>query len=107
MTIDDTPAPLANGFEMSKPVMDTVINEVQQNVSTEYLVHAKVNFLDSPEGVLTKTDLKVLDGVLFRKDHLKRNLGKIEYGRYSTCDADGSLYDHCLDLKITVDASKL
>ena len=106
--VESTFLDIEDAADTNKSNEKIAADDPKHSVSSEYLVYAKVNFHDSPEEGLTKTDLKHLDGILYRKDHLKTNLIKIEYGKYSTRNSDdGRRFDHTLDLKITVEASRL
>ena len=78
--------------------------------NTEILVYAQIEFDCSPTSKLTGDDLKNFEGIMFRHDHLRRNVKKIDYGQYTTRDGnDGRSrsYTHILNLKLVVDSASL
>ena len=78
-------------------------------IDTEMIVYSKVNFDCCPNNKLTGNDMKIFEGILFRHDHLRRNIKKIEYGHYTTREHsnDDGLFKHAIDMKIVVDTTRL
>ena len=75
-------------------------------VAAEVAVYATVNFDHSPQDVLSSNDLKTVEGIVNRHEHLRRNIKKFEFGSYDTGrGSDG--YHHRLSLKLYVDISCL
>ena len=71
-------------------------------------VWSKIHFDNCCNKALTSNHLKSLEGIIFRKDHLRQNIKSIEYGHYGTerC-SDGAKYDHTLDVKLGVYTERL
>ena len=53
-------------------------------VAAEVAVYATVNFDHSPQDVLSSNDLKTVEGIVHRHEHLRRNIKKFEFGSYDT-----------------------
>lgn len=78
------------------------------NGNETVLVYSQVNFENCPKRVLTANELKVVEEILFRKDHLKQNIRSYEFGHYGTRHSDdGQDYAHTLDLKLYVETGRL
>ena len=81
---------------------------VAKSINTEINVYSKVNFDCCPNDKLSSSDLKTFEGILFRHEHLRRNIKKVEYGHYSTRkDSNDGLFTHVLDMRLVVDTTRL
>ena len=57
---------------------------------------------------MKEQDFKYVESVVYRYDHLKQNVRKIEFGNYRTSvNNDKITFDHSLSMKLIVDQSQL
>ena len=55
-----------------------------------------------------QVDLKSLEGVIFRQNHMKENIQKLEYGKYFSNRANNNQnFKHTIEVKLTVNTKKL
>ena len=73
---------------------------------TEEIIFATVTFDLCKKSKLDRQDLKGIEGLLTRFDHLKQNIVNIDFGNYSTSRSENS-FCHRLDVKLLVDVSRL
>ena len=85
-------------------VADTKLPEMKP--SQDETVWALVTIDCSLQPNLSAQDLKRVEGILTRHDHLRRNIVKIDFGQYHTNRSDDG-FCHKLDLKLKVDTSGL
>ena len=62
---------------------------------------------NSANDALTQADLKSLESLIFRENHLRENILKLEFGQHSTREFRNHGFKHILDLKILVNTRKL
>ena len=88
--------------------LSEIVHENDDSVaaSAEVTVYATVNFDHSPRDVLSSNDLKTIEGIVYRHEHLRRNIKKLEFGSYDTGRGNDG-YHHRLSLKLYVDTSCL
>ena len=88
-----------------------VQNDIEVNrpsVPEMVTVYAKANFSQCTREALSSNDLKALEGIYYRSDHLRRNFRSVECGSYRSHRSESEgLLDHVLDIKFTVDTSRL
>ena len=73
----------------------------------EAIVHAGVSFGNSPNSSLSQSDLKSLEGLIFRQNHMKENIGKMEYGKYFSNKVKNQTLNHTIEIKLSVNTKKL
>ena len=66
-----------------------------------------VSFNNSPNSSLSKSDLKSLEGLIFRQNHMKENILKLEYGEYFSKKSRNQNFMHTIEIKLVVSTKKL
>ena len=78
-----------------------------KNEPEEAIVHAEVSFGNSPNSSLSQADLKSLEGLIFRQNHMKENIRKMEYGKYFSNRVKNQTFKHTIEIKLSVNTKKL
>ena len=82
-------------------------NTLVKNEPEESLVFGVVSFNNSPNSSLSKSDLKSLEGLIFRQNHMKENILKLEYGEYFSKKSRNQSFSHTIEIKLLVSTKKL
>ena len=92
------------------PVKETIMSPTDANVGNsspkEQVVWGVINFTCCQNAKLREQDLKRVEKIMNRYDHLKKNFVKIDFGQYSSNKIDNR-FSHSLDMKLLVDVSNL
>ena len=104
---EESCANVADTHDIVKTTEDTCIEIADVKLpSHEQTVWAQVSLEASQNPTFLAQDVKRVEEILTRYDHLRRNIVKIDFGQYSTTrNEDG--FCHKLDLKLIVDTSRL
>ena len=87
--------------------LDTMVKNVGGS-SNEVTVYANVNFYRCPRNNLSDNDLKTIDAILLKNDHLRCNIKKVHYGRiFNRRSSVHYLYDHFVEIELIVNTEKL
>ena len=78
-----------------------------KNEPEESLVFGVVSFDNSPNSSLLQADLKSLEGLIFRQNHMKENIRKLEYGKYYSSKSRTQRFKHTLEIKLVFKTKKL
>ena len=78
-----------------------------KNEPEESLVFGVVSFNNSPNSSLLQADSKSLEGLIFRPNHMKENIRKLEYGEYYSSKSRNQRFKHTLEIKLFVNTKKL
>ena len=75
---------------------------------TETIVHAQIHFDQCQSSYLSQNHLQTIQGIIFRSDHLRRNVKHIEFGENRTYRSDHeNSFDHQIWIRLQVDSSNL
>ena len=92
-----------------KPSKDTEPGDDPTDVAKqliEVIVHSSVVIENSVKETLQQADLTALQNLIFREEHLKKNISRVEFGQYFTREI-GRTFKHTLDMKLFVKARNL
>ena len=82
--------------------------DLQAPIVTETVVYAQARFENCQKDEINAEDLRKLDGILLHRDHLQKNMKRIDYVHYSTrSSTDQTVFHHTLDVRILVDVTRL
>ena len=74
---------------------------------SEIIVHAQVNYNLCPESSLMDDNIKAIDKIIFRNNHMKNYVKSIEYGKIFNRRNKSNSFDHMLEIKLTVYTTRL
>ena len=71
-------------------------------------VYAQVNLDNCPRQSLNKSDLRSVEGIIFRYNHLRQNVKHIDFGEYRTYRSNiAEHYDHSIWVNLMVSTAFL
>ena len=74
----------------------------------EVKVYAQVNLANCPRQLLNKADLRSVEGIIFRYDHLRKNVKHVDFGEYRTYRSNlAEHYDHSIWVNLMVSTAFL
>ena len=82
-------------------------NEVNNEKKEEVLVFATAVFESTSLQILTQNEANFIERLVFRENHLKQNIVKLDFGPQNCKKLDNKPYKHSLDLNLSVRTSKL
>ena len=87
--------------------IDKVLMEIKIEVPEESIIHAEVSFDNSPNASLSQADLKFLEEIIFRLNHMRNNICRLDYGEYFTSKLRNQKFKHKLEIKLMVKTKNL
>ena len=74
---------------------------------SEIIVYAQVNYNLCPESSLMDDNIKAIDKIIFRNNHMKNYVKSIEHGKIFNRRNKSNSFDHMLEIKLTVYTTRL
>ena len=97
--------------EAGKEPTEAAVSDTVQDTISEHpalvLVFASAVLENSPTDKLYQAELKNLQELIFRENHLEANILKLEFGQYFTYQLRNNLFKHTLELKLYVSTRNL
>ena len=93
-----------------QPIAPVGVSDAKVEVKPpeEVPIYATVVFDRSPTNILTQSDSTFLEQIVFREEHLKQNISRLEFGTQHGSQKFGANdFKHTIELKIFVKAFKL
>ena len=84
-------------LEVPEHSMNVKIKNESKTVPEEGLVYAEVSF--SPNSSVLQADLRSLENLIFRQNHVRENVRKLEYGQYFSNRARNQNFKHTIEIK--------
>ena len=82
--------------------MNVKIESESKTVPEEGLVYAEVSLDNSPNSSLLQADLRSIENLIFRQNHVRENVQNLENGQYFSIRARNQNFKHTIDIKLLV-----